>query len=898
MKSLRRWQKIVIGIAVTLGVILTVLPIVARYIISDQLVKLGAETAAVEDVDINIFNGKVSITGLNVTFQGQPSLSLGNLSVDIAMLGLFQKNILVESVLLQDLSLNVKELDDSQFLVAIPVPPKSEAAPEEALAEPAEDAQPFDWGIGIDKISLERLDIQADVQQIQSHLVINKLLVNSLYSWIEGNRGKVEFVGSLNGAPLVLGGAVSPFTEDQVYQMDIDIKRLALKPIQPMVKDQLAALEAFVNIKTNVALSLLAGGGIQLSQKGSLGIDLENVDHELVKITNTALSWDGQTHVTVGVADPNPNPNPNTSTQNEAVTPISIELKGQLNNPTLGLNYKALKWDITHGGLNVNTDTTLNQGGEALGVVSKSSLELNSLAVRDTEAALTVLELLKLAVHDIAVDSLQSIQVGAVNLTSLSGLNPDAQQPVATLAKLDVSAIQFENMNQLAIQDVLLEGLQAQVTKDKEGMQVIDGFLARLNPASDEASAAELSNSQANNSQANNSDKKDTTEDPSESTTTVEDSEQAKSEPFQFAIANIALGGDSKLQFNDRSIEPSVELNVNIESLTLGAIDSQEPTKPAPLKLLASFDEYSSFTVEGELTPLKYEHLIDLKAAIKGYPIPLVSPYAESTVGYAIKSGQLRFDSKIRIQQSQMKIKNKIRLNKLELEPVNEALIASLSKQLTMPVGTALDLLKDDDGVIKLELPIEGDLNNPDIDIKKVVQLATTQALRKGSVTYLKFALQPYGAIWMAAEAIGEMSSAVALEPVKFLAATDQVVAEQQDYLPKIASILEGRKNLTLKLCPVVTAADIVAKAAAATTPGSESDSSTKPPTKPATAVAQKAAAPENKTTLTPEETILAKSRVNQLKRILVKEHGVSAEQLLGCRAKWGEGKPRVMMEL
>lgn len=894
MKSLQRWHKILIGIVVTLGILLSVLPIAARYIIADQLVKFGAETAAVEDVDINLFSGRVAITGLNVTFKGKPSLSLGNLSADIAMLGLFQKNILVESVLLQDLSLNVSELGDGQYLVAIPVPPKGEpeaaAGKIEESGATEEDAQPFDWGIGIDHVLLERLDIQADVQQIQSHLVINKLLVNSLYSWIEGNKGVVEFNGNLNGAPLVLGGAVSPFTEDQNYQMDIDIQRLALQPVQPMVKDQLAELQAFLNIKTKVSVSLLAGGGIQLTQKGSLGVEVENLEHELVKLTNTALSWNGETHVTVGVAETPVvpatiasnsvanNTSVNNTAQKEPVTPISVELKGQVLNPFLGLNYKALNWDIAHRGLKVDTTTTLNLGGDDLGVSSSSSLVLDDLTVRDAMAELAVLELLKLAVQDIAVGSLQSIKVGAVNLESLRALNPDAQAPVATLTKLDVTAIQFDNMNQLIIQDVLLEGLQAEVTKDKDGMQIIDGFLARLNPAAD--TTQETENAEAPEEGANSEE-------------VVEGDELPESEPFQFAITNIALGGDNKLGFNDRSIEPAVELAVKVDSLTLGAIDSKEPTKPSPLKLLTSFDEYSSFTVEGELTPLKYEHLIDLKAAIKGYPIPLVSPYAESTIGYAIKSGQLGFDSKIRINDSQMNIKNKIRLNKLELEPVNEALIASLSKQLTMPVGTALDLLKDDNGVIKLELPIEGDLNSPDIDIKKIVQLATTQALKKGSVTYLKFALQPYGAIWMAAEAIGEMSSAVALEPVKFTAQTDQIIAAQQDYLPKIATILEGRKNLTLKLCPVITVVDVVPDVAVASVPGSPSADA-----KPAAPTTEKSASLEAKTSLTPEEVVLAKSRMDQLKRILVKEHGVSAEQLLGCRAKWGEGEPRVMMEL
>ncbi len=206
-----------------------------------------------------------------------------------------------------------------------------------------------------------------------------------------------------------------------------------------------------------------------------------------------------------------------------------------------------------------------------------------------------------------------------------------------------------------------------------------------------------------------------------------------------------------------------------------------------------------------------------------------------------------------------------------------------------MPVSTALDLLKDKEGIIVLEVPVKGDLNNPDVNINQVIRLATTQALKKGSMTYLKFALQPYGAILMAAEAIGDMSSAVSLQPMEFVPGTDQVVPAQADYVSKIATLLKERPNLTIKLCPVITYYDTAEYKAAYEAAKAKSQQAEPVIEEPEQGTPRVLAQAEQK---------LAKARIASIKRSLIEQEQVSSRQLMSCRARWGQGVPRVLLEM
>ena len=207
---------------------------------------------------------------------------------------------------------------------------------------------------------------------------------------------------------------------------------------------------------------------------------------------------------------------------------------------------------------------------------------------------------------------------------------------------------------------------------------------------------------------------------------------------------------------------------------------------------------------------------------------------------------------------------------------MNEELIASVSKQFSMPIGISLGLLKDSDGNIELSVPLEGDLNDPSVNVAYVVRLALVQAIKKGSLSYLKYAIQPYGAILLVGEVVGEMVMKVELDPLSFVAGSSDIVEEDLQYLPKLAGILNKLPDQSVTMCPVLTVEDAIV--------GDD--------------VGKEASSKQAALKMNDDLAALGTSRLAKIKARLVSDHEIAPERILFCRAKVGEGLPRVELEI
>ena len=85
-------------------------------------------------------------------------------------------------------------------------------------------------------------------------------------------------------------------------------------------------------------------------------------------------------------------------------------------------------------------------------------------------------------------------------------------------------------------------------------------------------------------------------------------------------------------------------------------------------------------------------------------------------VGYRLSKGKLSFDLKYEVSQKQLEAENKVVVDQLTFgEKVDSPDATSL------PVPLAVALLKNRKGRIDIDLPIRGDLKDPDFKYGKVV---------------------------------------------------------------------------------------------------------------------------------------------------------------------------------
>ena len=133
---------------------------------------------------------------------------------------------------------------------------------------------------------------------------------------------------------------------------------------------------------------------------------------------------------------------------------------------------------------------------------------------------------------------------------------------------------------------------------------------------------------------------------------------------------------------------------------------------------------------------------------------------------YRKRTGQYDHDIELELKQQQLEMKNVLKLRHLQLAAVDAQSARPMDEQLDLPLSMALDMLRDGDGQIALDVPVKGRLDDPGVGLNSIVSSAFGSALKRGSVGYLKYALQPYGAVFMAADYLVGQATAIQFEPV------------------------------------------------------------------------------------------------------------------------------------
>ena len=241
----------------------------------------------------------------------------------------------------------------------------------------------------------------------------------------------------------------------------------------------------------------------------------------------------------------------------------------------------------------------------------------------------------------------------------------------------------------------------------------------------------------------------------------------------------------------------------------------------------------------------------------------------------------------------------------IKAKAVDAETLAKHNIKQTIPMETALSLLRDSKGNIKLKVPIKGDIADPKFSVGDAINQALLKATTKASLAYLKYALGPYGLAIAAAEVAymaANKAGGIRLEPVKFAAGASDIDATARGYMEKLAAILKDRPEAKIRVCglaaELVDPAGIQAQAAAA----AESTDTEKE--EPPADEAEEDAAPALAATTSPAGAVvsieqleaLAKARSDTIKDTLVNQHGIKADRILICHPevdKTKEGTPR-----
>jgi Domain of Unknown Function (DUF748) len=179
-------------------------------------------------------------------------------------------------------------------------------------------------------------------------------------------------------------------------------------------------------------------------------------------------------------------------------------------------------------------------------------------------------------------------------------------------------------------------------------------------------------------------------------------------------IREVAIEG-GRMNFSDYTVPP--DFNAEIQELkgTVEGLSSARDSR-ARVNLSGNLGEFSPVTITGELAPFQFDHYTDIAFAFKNIALPVFNPYSGKFAGYSIANGKLYTDLRYQIQDRKLNAAHKIRIEQLEWGPPSPN-----KGEATLPVKFATWLLKDSDGVINLDVPVTGSLDDPKFRIGPIV---------------------------------------------------------------------------------------------------------------------------------------------------------------------------------
>jgi uncharacterized protein involved in outer membrane biogenesis len=196
------------------------------------------------------------------------------------------------------------------------------------------------------------------------------------------------------------------------------------------------------------------------------------------------------------------------------------------------------------------------------------------------------------------------------------------------------------------------------------------------------------------------------------------------------AAPDIRIGGiawtDARIEYSDRFVRPNYSAELSDVQGTLGAFSARAP-ELAALQLKGRVAGTGVLDVQGRLNPLARPLALEVRARAADIELAPLSPYAAKYAGYAIERGKLTMDLRYSVApDGRLEAANQVVLNQLTFgERVDSPSATKL------PVLFAVALLKDRNGVIDVNLPIGGSINDPDFSVGGIVVKIVVNLLTK-----------------------------------------------------------------------------------------------------------------------------------------------------------------------
>jgi len=242
---------------------------------------------------------------------------------------------------------------------------------------------------------------------------------------------------------------------------------------------------------------------------------------------------------------------------------------------------------------------------------------------------------------------------------------------------------------------------------------------------------------------------------------------------------------NGRIDYSDHFVRPNYSAALTELNGTLGAFSSGSRDMAA-LQLHGRAAGTAVLDITGQVNPLARPIALDIRAKASDLELAPLSPYAGKYAGYAIERGKLSMDVAYKIAaDGRLEASNRVVLNQLTF---GDAIASPSATHL--PVRLAIALLKDRNGVIDIDLPVSGSINDPQFSVGGIVVKLIVNLL-------LKALTSPFSLI---AGGTGAGAGGADLSAIEFRPGTAVMADSGNAAVAKVAAALLDRPALQVTI--------------------------------------------------------------------------------------------------
>ncbi len=247
----------------------------------------------------------------------------------------------------------------------------------------------------------------------------------------------------------------------------------------------------------------------------------------------------------------------------------------------------------------------------------------------------------------------------------------------------------------------------------------------------------------------------------------------------EYTVDSITIS-NGQIIYNDYTLNDKFTMDMDSLFLSSGRLNSEN----ASLNFVISSRVNNTGQMDAHLSmdPHNLENL-EMTYTLKNVRLSSFSPYSVHYVAHPFWDGLIYYDNKTKVLNHMIASENKLEIRKIEVGKKIKS-----STAFDLPLRLAVAILRDQHGNVNLDVPVEGNLDDPEYKLGKVIWGIIKNIL-------VKAATSPYRLLANAIKADEDD-----LKAIKFDYLTDSLTKKQQKNLSTLARVLKLKPELKINL--------------------------------------------------------------------------------------------------